>query len=67
MGPSDHKIYFEVCDENLTPFGKATAFTAAEIAVELHRHHYYRVSFNDNPKYPLIIRIVAEIPPPSVP
>jgi ribonuclease HI len=61
VGPSDHKIYFEVCDDSLTPADKATAFTDAEIAVDLHRHHYYRVSFNDNPKYPRIIRILAEI------
>lgn len=61
VGPSDHKIYFEVCDDSLVPVDKATAFAEAAIAVDLHRHHYYRVCFNDNPKYPCIDRIIAEI------
>lgn len=59
---SDHKIYFELCEnESGDITGKASAFASAEIAVDLHRHHSYRVSFNANPKYPIIERVIEEL------
>ncbi len=68
LGRSDHKIYFEVCDEQSGEvLQKASAFTSAEVAVDLHRHHSYRVSFNANPQYPIIERIIEEIAPVIVP
>lgn len=69
IGRSDHKIYFEVCDEqSFEVVDKAAAFTSADIALDLHRGHFYRVSFNANPKYPMIERIIEEVAPvPSSP
>jgi ribonuclease HI len=59
---SDHKIYFEVWDiQSVGIVEKASAFASAEIAVDLHRHHSYRVLFNANPKYPIIERIIEEV------
>ena len=59
---ADHKIYFEVWDlEAGTIVKKACAFASAAIAVELHRHHSYRLLFNSNPKYPIIERVIEEV------
>lgn len=63
LGRSDHKIYFEVRDEQSGEIlEKASAFASADVAVDLHRHYSYRVSFNANPKYPIIERIIEELP-----
>jgi ribonuclease HI len=63
IGRSDHKIYFEVFYEQSGRFAlKACAFTSPEVAVDLHRHHVYQVLFNANPKYPIIERIIEEVP-----
>lgn len=68
LGRSDHKIYFEVCDEqSWEVLEKASAFTSADVAVDLRRHHFYRVSFNANPKYPIIEQIIEEVAPVTVP
>jgi ribonuclease HI len=65
---SDHKIYFEVWDTQLSRIEeKAWAFASAEVAVDLHRHHSYRVLFNANPKYPIIERIMEEVEIPKIP
>jgi ribonuclease HI len=64
---SDHKIYFEVWDPQLNEtVEKASAFASAEVAVDLHRHHSYRVLFNANPKYPIIERIIEEVEIPTI-
>lgn len=60
---SDHKIYFEVLEISGQVVEKASAFASANIAVDLHRHHSYRVTFNTNPKYPIIERIIEEVEP----
>jgi ribonuclease HI len=63
LGRSDHKIYFEVCGKQSEEvLEKASAFTSADVAVDLHRHHSYRVLFNANPKYPIIERLIQEMP-----
>ena len=63
LGLSDHKIYFDVFSEESGQFvGKAYAFTQAEVALDLHTHHVYRVLFNAYPKYPIIERMVEELP-----
>ena len=62
LGRSDHKIYFEILSEQSGQFAeKAYAFASAEVAVDLHRHHVYRVLFNANLKYPIIERIINEL------
>lgn len=63
VGRSDHRIYFEIVDiDSGAIVGKASAFAAPEIAVDLHRQNFYRVLFNTNPKYPIIERIVEIMP-----
>jgi ribonuclease HI len=60
---SSHKIYFDVFSEKSGEFAdKACAFTPAEIALDLHTHHVYRVLFNDNPKHPIIEKTIEEFP-----
>ena len=67
LGRYDHKIYFEVLSEQSDQFAeKACAFTSPEVAVDLHRHHVYRVVFNANPKYPIIERIIEEVEIPKI-
>jgi ribonuclease HI len=62
-GRSEHKIYFTVFSHETGQFrGKAFAFASPEIAIDLHRHYSYRVMFNANPKYPIIERIVEQLP-----
>ncbi len=59
---SDHKIYFDVVVEQSGEIvDKASAFTSAEVAVDLHRQHVYRVLFNADPKFPIIERIIEEL------
>jgi hypothetical protein len=60
---SDRKFYFDVFSEDSGGYiGKSCAFTLAEVALDLHTHHVYRVLFNDNPKYPIIEKTVEELP-----
>jgi ribonuclease HI len=62
VGRHDHKFYFEVCDEvSGDVLEKAAAFASADIALELHRQHTYRVLFNANVKYPIIERVLEEV------
>jgi ribonuclease HI len=62
LGRADHKIYFNVFSEASGQFDdKAYGYCSPEVAVDLHRHHIYRVRFNANPKYPIIERIVDEL------
>jgi ribonuclease HI len=60
---SDHKIYFDVFSEETGGYvEKACSFTPAEVALDLHTHHVYRVLFNSNPKYPIIEKRIEELP-----
>lgn len=62
VGRHDHKFYFEVCDEVTGDvLEKAAAFASADVALELHRQHTYRVLFNANVKYPIIERVLEEV------
>jgi ribonuclease HI len=57
----EHKIYFELYSETerrLTD--KHRAYAAPDVAFDLHRGHWYRVRFNDNPRYPTIEAVVEE-------
>lgn len=46
---------------------KFYAFATPVMAFELHRWHGYRVSFNDNPKYPQILECKEEVAVPTRP
>lgn len=62
----EHKIYFELYSEaekRLTE--KYRAYATPEVAVGLHRGHWYRVQFNSNPCYPAIEVVVLETTPSS--
>jgi ribonuclease HI len=51
-----HKITFDLYDEPSSLYSqKCFAYTDA------HRQHCYRVSFNDDPKHPVILSIVEEV------
>jgi ribonuclease HI len=58
----DSKIYFEVFSEAEQRYvSKHFAYTSVDNEIELHRHHHYRVQFNDNPKYPIIVAVLEEV------
>jgi ribonuclease HI len=62
---NEHKIYFELYSEaenRLT--GKYRAYAPPDIAVVLHRAHWYKVQFNNNPDYPKI-QAAEEEPAPD--
>lgn len=56
------KVHFEIfsTEENKYP-AKYFAYASPEVQIELHRHHVYRVRFNDNPRYPVIDVVLTEI------
>lgn len=57
-----HKVTFDLYDElSATYSEKCYAYTEAHIIAELHRQHCYRVSFNSDPKYPIILSILEEL------
>jgi hypothetical protein len=59
---SGHKITFDLYDEPSASYSqKCYAYTDAHVASELHRQHCYRVSFNNDPKYPIILSILEEM------
>ena len=56
------KVKFQTYDENQKDFfGKFTAYAGFEIGNSLHRHHIYRVRFNDNAQYPRVEEILSEV------
>lgn len=60
---SEHKFHFDVFPKDSgRDIGKSCAFTSAEVALDLHTHHVYRVLFNANPKYPIIEKKIEELP-----
>jgi hypothetical protein len=61
-GRTEGKIYFDVYSEVQKEFtAKYHAFTIAEIAMDLHRSHCYKVRFNSDPKHPVIEAILGEV------
>jgi ribonuclease HI len=57
-----HKITFDLYDEPSASYTqKCFAYADANVASELHRQHCYRVSFNNDPRYPIIQSIVEEV------
>jgi ribonuclease HI len=57
-----HKITFDLYDQASSSYSQTCyAYREAVIAAELHRQHCYRVSFNDNPKNPIIQGILEEL------
>lgn len=64
IGKNDHKIYFELySEEEKRLTDKYRAYASPEIAAALHRTHWYKVQFNDNPSYPTIEAVVQEVIP----
>ena len=58
-----HKITFDLYDDTTAVYReKCYAYAEREIADQLHRQHCYRVAFNSDPKHPVIITIVEELP-----
>ena len=57
-----HKITFDLYDEPSASYSqKCFAYADAHVASELHRQHCYRVSFNNDPKHPIILSILEEV------
>lgn len=60
------KIFFEIFSADENKFiAKHFAYASPEIQIELHRHHGYRVKFNNSPRYPIIETILGEVETPS--
>jgi hypothetical protein len=57
-----HKITFDLYDEPSASYSqKCFAYTDAHVASQLHRQHCYRVSFDNDPKHPIILSILEEV------
>jgi hypothetical protein len=62
LGGGEEKVRFDIFSkETQTYVESCYAFAPTVLAAELHRQHGYRVRFNDNPKYPQILEIVAAL------
>jgi ribonuclease HI len=62
-----HKITFDLYDELSASYSqKCYAYADAHVASELHRQHCYRVSFNSDPKHPMILGVFEEVACPAV-
>ena len=58
-----HKVIFDLYDEATGAYKeKRYAYTDEILITELHRQHCFRVRFNSEPRHPLIVAIVEEIP-----
>jgi ribonuclease HI len=63
----ENRIKFDVFSEELQAFvAKHYAFCSPELGYELHSHHGYRVTWNDNPNYPKIIAVLDEVLLPKI-
>jgi len=59
---TDHKITFDLYNEASDSYSqKCYAYTDAQTASELHRQHCYRVRFNSDTRYPIILSILEEM------
>lgn len=59
-GKEDCKVSFSVFSEEQNKFvRKHRAYVRGKDSAEIHRHHCYRVRFNDNPQYPIFEIIEA--------
>ena len=48
-----HRIFFDLFDPDCGQFNrKCRAYVVGALKGDLHRHHCYRVKFNDEPRYP---------------
>jgi tetratricopeptide (TPR) repeat protein len=62
----ENRLKFEMYDEATQQCGaKFFAYAEPSVGGELHRHHAYRVRMSNNPKYPQILAVLAEIPLPT--
>jgi hypothetical protein len=65
LGDGEEKIRFDLLSEDTQTYIESCyAFATIALAAELHRQHAYRVMFNDNPKYPQILKLIEEVPLP---
>jgi len=54
LGKADCKVKFTLYSEAENRFGqKHVAYVIGSDRGKIHRHHCYRVRFNDNPNYPI--------------
>jgi ribonuclease HI len=62
LSRGENQIRFHVYDErSKTHVAKHYAYATDLQTAELHRHHHYRVRFNNNPRYPRIEEICDEV------
>lgn len=64
MRGGENKVRFNVANESQVYVESGYAYSSPELAAELHRHHAYRVRFNDDPRYPKIVEIIEEVGTP---
>lgn len=66
-GRDGNHVRFDLYSELEQRFvSKHLAYTSAELSLTLHRHHLYRVKFNDDPMKPIIERVIEEVSPAHV-
>ena len=57
-----HKVSFDVFDPARGRFTqKSRAYVSKTLIGDLHRHHCYRVRFNAEPEYPIIVEVLEEM------
>ena len=64
----ENKVRFDTMSDDLQTYLESCyAFATPDMAFDLHRHHGYRVRFNDDARYPQILEIVEEVELPAPP
>jgi ribonuclease HI len=58
----EYKVFFDLFSEKEKSFtSKFFAYITPEVEDKLDRGHFYKVQFNNNPKYPIIEDVIREI------
>jgi ribonuclease HI len=62
IGKTGHRVYFDVFDVLSGQYReKCRAYLGEALVEEFHRGHTYRVKFNADPRYPVIVEILEEL------
>jgi hypothetical protein len=59
----ENRIKFQLFSESQKDFAdKFAAYATAQVGSLLHRQRVYRVAFNADKKYPIIVHVLQEFP-----
>jgi hypothetical protein len=62
VAKGENKVRFDLLTDDLRSYVESCfAFCSAQIALDLHRQHAYRVRFNNNEQYPQVLELIEEL------